>query len=83
VGPSAVYDSDFGSIGVGPPVELTFPSGSSVDVVITISMDYRTSTDDRFVVAPSVRRDDRFEPVVYAHPDQRRIAAPPVRTSST
>ena len=37
VGPSAVYDFDSGSIGVVRPLRLSFASGTTFDVVITIA----------------------------------------------
>jgi hypothetical protein len=83
IGPSAHYDFDAGSIGEVRPLRVPFASGSPVDVVITISMDYRTSADDEFVVAPLVRRNGRFGPVVRTRPRGRVVAASTTWTSST
>ena len=60
VGPSARYSGDSGSIGAAcPTLRLTFPAGATYDVVVTISMDYRTSAGDRTIVSAPVRRDAR------------------------
>jgi hypothetical protein len=83
IGPSARYDFDAGSIGEVRPLRVPFASGSPVDVVITISMDYRTSADDGFVVAPLVRRNGRFGAVVRTRPRGRVVAASTTWTSST
>jgi hypothetical protein len=83
VGPAAEYDFDSGSIGVVTPLRLSFPSGTSYDVVVTVAFDYRTSADDRFVVGMSVRRDSEFGHRMSVTPPQRAIAASTVRTSST
>lgn len=83
VGPSAEYDFDSGAIGEVRPLRLSFASGNTFDLVIMISMDYRTSADDRFVVAPLVRRDGRFGPVVHARPVRRAVAPSTAPTSST
>jgi hypothetical protein len=82
-GPSADYESDSGSIGLVTPLHLSFPSGASYDVVVTVSLDYHTSADDRFVVGLSVRRDSEFGHRVSVTPPQRTISASTVRTSST
>jgi hypothetical protein len=82
-GPSAEYDFDSGSIGVVTPLRLRFPSGTSYDVVVTVSLDYRTSADDRFVVGLLVRRDSEFGHRMPVTPPQRAIAGSTVRTSST
>jgi hypothetical protein len=83
VGPAAEYDFDSGSIGVVTPLRLSFPSGTSYDVVVTVAFDYRTSADDRFVVGISVRRGSEFGHRISVTPPQRAIAASTVRTSST
>jgi len=83
IGPSAEYGSDFGSIGEVSQLRISSPSGTTFDVVVTISMDYRTSADDTFVVGALVRRDDRFGPVVDARPEERVDAAATTETSST
>jgi hypothetical protein len=83
VGPSAEYDFDSGSIGVVRPLRMTFASGSTHDLVVLISMDYRTSGDDPFVVAPLVRRDTRLGPVVDTRPGRRAVAPSTAPTSST
>lgn len=82
-GPAAEYDFDSGSIGVVTPLRLSFPSGTSYDVVVTVAFDYRTSADDRFVVGMLVRRDSGSGHRVSVTPPQRAIAASTVRTSST
>ena len=51
--------------------------------MVTISMDYRTSADDTFVVGPLVRRDDRFGPVVNATPEEHAVPTSTTETSST
>ena len=83
VGPSAVYDFDSGSIGIVRPLRLSFASGTTFDVVITIAMNYRTSADDRFVVSPSVRRDGRYGPIVDVRPQARAVDASTKPTGST
>ena len=83
VGPSAEYDFDSGSIGVVTPLRLSFPSGTSYDVVVTVSFDYRTSADDRFVVGLSVRRGSGSGHRESVTPSWRAISASTVRTSST
>jgi len=83
VGPSAEYDFDSGSIGVVRPLHLSFASGTTFDVVITIAMNYRTSADDRFVVSPLVRRDGRYGPIVDARPQARAVAASTTPTGGT
>jgi hypothetical protein len=83
VGPSADYDFDSGTIGTVTPLQLSFPSGSAFDVVVTVSLDYSTSADDRFVTALLVRRDSEFGHREPATPPERAIAASTVRTSST
>ena len=83
VGPSAVYDFDSGTIGVVGPLRLSFASGTTFDVVITIAMNYRTSADDRFVVSPLVRRDGRYGPIVDVRPPARAIAASTKPTGGT
>ena len=82
-GPSAEYGSDFGSIGVVTQLRIPFPVGTTSDVVVTISMDYRTSADDKFVVGALVRRDGRFGPVVKVRPRKRVVAASTTGTSTT
>jgi hypothetical protein len=83
VGPSAVYDFDSGTIGVVGPLRLSFASGTTFDVVITIAMNYRTSADDRFVVSPLVRRDGRYGSIVDARPQARAVAASTKPTGGT
>ena len=82
-GPSAEYDFDAGSIGVVAPFRLSFPSGTSYVVVVTVSFGYRTSADDRFVAGLSVRRGSEFGNRMSVTPPQRAISASAVRTSST
>jgi hypothetical protein len=82
VGPSATYDFDNGGIGTVSPLRVTLAPGSS-DVVVTISMDYRTSPDDRFVAGLYVRRDRRYGHLVPVIPNQRAIAASSARSSAT
>jgi hypothetical protein len=50
---------------------------------VTVSLDYHTSADDRFVVGLSVRRDSESGHRVSVTPPQRAISASTVRTSST
>jgi hypothetical protein len=83
VGPSAVYDFDVGTIGTVMPLRLSFPSGTAYDVVVTVSLDYRTSADDRFVIGLLVRRDSEFGHRESVTPPERAISPSTVRTSST
>ena len=82
-GPSATYAFDYGVIGTSPALRLTFPAGATYDVVVTISMDYRTSPDDGFVVGPLVRRDAEYGHVMSPLPEDRAIPAATVRSSTT
>ena len=83
VGPSADYDFDAGNIGTVPALRVTFPAGTTYDVVVTISLDYRTSADDRFVVSPLVRRDREYGHVMTGLPSARAVSAATARTSTT
>jgi hypothetical protein len=83
VGPTAHYDFDSGTIGVVRPLRQSFVSGATFDVVITISMNYQTSADDRFVVAPLVRRDGRYGPIVDVRPEARTVVPTTTPTSTT
>jgi len=82
-GPTATYDFDYGSIGTVSPLRLTFPAGSTYDVLVTISLDYRTSPKDASVIGLSVRRDSEFGHLVSGVPAVRAISASTVRTSTT
>lgn len=82
-GPSAEYDFDSGTIGGVAPLRMTLPSGATYDVVVSISLDYRTSPDDRFIVGLSTRRDSKYGPRVPVAPPSRPILASRVRTSTT
>jgi len=82
VGPSASYDFDSGNIGTVAPLRVTLPPGSA-DVVVTISMDYRTSLDDRFVAGLYVRRDRRYGALVPVTPKMRAVSASAARSSAT
>jgi len=79
VGPSASYDFDSGNIGTVTPLRVTLPPGQS-DVVVTISTDYRTSPDDRFVAGLFVRRDRRYGHRVPVTPDMRALPATSARS---
>jgi hypothetical protein len=83
VGPSADYDFDSGSIGTVEPLRLAFPAGTTYEVVVTISLDYHTSADDRFVVGLSVRRDSEFGHRESAAPPKRAISSSTAWTSTT
>ena len=83
VGPSADYAFDSGSIGGVVPLRLSFPAGTTYDVVVTVSFDYRTSPDDRFVVAVGARRDSEFGQRESVVPEERAISASQARTSTT
>jgi hypothetical protein len=83
VGPSADYDFDSGTIGIVSPLQLSFPSGTEYDVVVTVSLDYRTSAGDRFIIGLLVRRDTEFGHRESVTPAKRAISASTIRTSST
>lgn len=83
VGPSAQYAGDSGSIGEAPALRLTFPAGTTYDVVVTISMDYHTSSGDRTVVSALVRRDAEFGHVMPVLPKARALAEAATRSSTT
>jgi hypothetical protein len=83
VGPSAQYDFDNGVIGQVTPLQVALPEGANYKVVVSVSLDYRTSPDDRFVVGALVRKDAEFGYVVDAFPRQRAVSASSVRTSTT
>lgn len=83
VGPRAEYDFDVGSIGVVQPLRLAFPAGERYDVVVTVSLDYRTSADDRFVLGLLARRGTEFGHRETVRPDSRAIAASTVPTSAS
>ena len=83
VGPSAEYDGDSGSIGSAPDLRLTFPAGATYDVVVTISMDYHTSSGDRTIVLAFVRRDTEFGHVLPVLPKARALAEATTRSSTT
>lgn len=83
VGPSAQYAGDSGSIGVAPALRLTFPAGATYDVVVTISMDYHTSSGDRTIVSALVRRDAEFGHVMPVLPKARALAEATTRSSTT
>jgi hypothetical protein len=55
-GPSALYGSDFGGIGTVPPLEFPLPAGTW-DIVITLSIEYETTSDEGFVVGVSAPRE--------------------------
>ena len=82
-GPSADYDFDYGSIGTVSALRTTFPAGATYDVVVTISMDFRTSPDDRFIVGLWARRDSEYGHRVLTLPSARAVAASKVQTSVT
>jgi hypothetical protein len=82
-GPSAKYDFDYGSIGTVSALRRTLPAGATYDVVVTLSMDYRTSPTDRFIVGLLVRLDAEYGHRVSTEPSVRAIAASTVRTSTT
>ena len=81
VGPSASYDFYAGDIGTVSPLRVTLGPGSS-DVVVTISMDYRTSPDDRFVAGLYVRRDRRYGHLMLVTPKTRAVSASAPRSSA-
>jgi hypothetical protein len=83
VGPWAQYAGDSGSIGEAPELRLTFPVGATYDVVVTISMDYRTSSGDRTIVSALVRRDAAFGHVMPVLPKARALAEATTRSSTT
>ena len=82
VGPSADYDFDSGSIGGVVPF-VSFPAGTTYDVVVTVSLDYRTSADDRFVLGMTARRDSEFGHIESVSPRERAISRSHARTSTT
>jgi hypothetical protein len=83
VGPWAEYAGDSGSIGEAPALRLTFPVGVTYDVVVTISMDYHTSSGDRPIVSALVRRDSETGDSVPVLPRSRAIADATTRASTT
>ena len=83
LGPSAQYSGDSGSIGVAPALRLTFPAGARYDAVVTISMDYHTSSGDRPIVAVLVRRDSAHGHAIPVLPRGRAIADATTRSSTT
>lgn len=82
-GPSADYSFDSGTIGMVAPLRLSFPAGTTYDVVVTVSLDYRTSADDRFVVGMAARRDSKFGHLASVSPEERAISPSQARTSTT
>ena len=82
-GPSAQYSGDSGGIGTVPALRLTFPAGSTYDVVMTVDLDYSTSRGDRFDAGVDVRQGAEFGPIVKTTPHARPVAAAPHRTSTT
>ena len=83
VGPSATYDFDNGGIGEVSALRSTFPNGSDYDAIVTVTLDYKTSPDDRFVTSTLVREGAEFGPIVGATPHARPIEASTVRTATT
>jgi hypothetical protein len=82
-GPSADYDFDNGNIGTVSALRTTFPAGATYDVVVTISMDYRTSADDGFIVGLWARRGSEYGHRVPVLPSARAISASTGRTSTS
>jgi hypothetical protein len=83
-GPSAEYDYDSGNIGVVNALRLTLPAGTTYDVVITVSLDYRTSPPpDRLVVQVGIREGARYGPNVATDPGGRPVASSASRSSTT
>jgi hypothetical protein len=82
-GPSASYSGDVGAIGGVSPLRLTFPAGRTYDVLVTVSLDYRTSRGDRFVVDLGVRRDTEFGQRVRVLPARRDLRAAPSGSTAT
>ena len=66
-----------------PDLRLTFPAGATYDVVITVSMDYRTSAGDRTIVSAPVRRGGEFGDVMPVLPMSRALAEATRRSSTT
>jgi hypothetical protein len=81
-GPSADYEFDNGNIGVVPAMVVALPAGS-FDVVITVSLDHRTSRGDRAIVAMSVRRDEEFGPRERVAPTERPLPRSSVSATTT
>jgi hypothetical protein len=82
-GPSAVYSFDTGSIGGVSALRMTLPAGGTYEAVVSISMDYRTSERDGFVVGLWARRDSEFGDRVSVTPRDRAIRASAAQTSTT
>jgi hypothetical protein len=83
-GPAASYSSDSGNIFTVPPLQLTFPAGSTYDAVVTLTLDYATSAPrDRFIAGVAIREGAEFGPTVRTTPNQRPVAASTVRTTVT
>jgi hypothetical protein len=83
VGPSADYSYDYGNIGGVHPLVVSLPEGATYDVVVSVTLGYRTSPDDRFVVALWVRRDAEFGDIQRVVPHERPLWPSPVRTTTS
>src|SRR6476619_2275952 len=55
VGPSAEYESDFGSIGVVDPLHWTVPDDMARTAVVEVSVQYSTKGHGPFVMTMDVR----------------------------
>ena len=82
-GPSADYEFDNGNIGLVPAMVVALPAGSAYDVVITVSLDHRTSRGDRAIVAMLVRRDEEFGPRERVAPTERPLPRSSIRATTT
>lgn len=83
VGPGASYDFDSGNIFTVNALRLTFPAGTTYDAVVTMTLDYRTSPDDRFIAALVLREGAQFGPIIVTVPHARPVQASTVRTATT
>jgi hypothetical protein len=83
VGPAASYDFDNGNIFTVTPIQVSLAAGSAYDVVVSVSLDYRSSPDDRFVVGLVVRDDAQYGPLMTVKPAQRAVSASRAWTSTT
>ena len=83
VGPSAEYSYEYGSIGGVLPLVVSIPEGATYDVVVSVTLDYRTSPDDRFVVGLWVRRGSEFGDHQRVAPRERPLSPSTTRTTTS
>ena len=79
-GPSAVYDTDTGSIGVTEAIRFRVPADVNMGTV-TMSFEYRTTGSGQFTVSPVFRLDGRR--IKLVQPTPRHLAPSSGFTSAT